>query len=376
MSARLLSRVCRVAWRVLLWVLAALYPVVLFTTVATGTSGFMGVEVFASAVLTILVGVLALRNPLAAHAILLFAWTAALTQMQYGSVGILQALLTDLTVGYIAATRSRRVSVSVAVVTLVVQALSIAAYLEADDNLLMSVLLAMIVTWMVGNSVRARRAHTETMRVQATAQAVAAERLRIARELHDMVAHSIGIIAIQAGVGGRVIDTQPGEARNALNAIEATSRDTLSGLRRMLTALRKDDPGSVPLGPAPGLDDLPSLAEAAMDAGVEVDVRTKGTPRPLPPDVDLSAYRIVQEAVTNVVRHAGTDHCRVTIDYRDGELAIEVDDDGHGGVVGSGYGIVGMRERATLLRGEFTAGPRPEGGFRVAARIPAPPAAA
>ncbi|WP_431521692.1 sensor histidine kinase [Actinomadura madurae] len=112
-----------------------------------------------------------------------------------------------------------------------------------------------------------------------------------------------------------------------------------------------------------------------MDAGVTVDLRTEGEPRPLPPDVDLSAYRIVQEAVTNVVRHAGTDRCRVTIGYRDAELAIEVEDDGHGGMVGTGYGITGMRERAALLRGEFTAGPRPEGGFRVAARIPAPAAA-
>jgi signal transduction histidine kinase len=167
-----------------------------------------------------------------------------------------------------------------------------------------------------------------------------------------------------------VIDTQPAEARNALDAIEATSRDTLSGLRRMLTALRKDDPGTAPLGPVPGLNELDRLAEATKDAGVRIDVQTKGTPRPLPSDVDLSAYRIVQEAVTNVVRHAGTDNGRVTIDYRDDELAIEIEDDGHGGMVGTGYGLVGMRERVALLRGEFAAGPRPEGGFRVAARIP------
>jgi signal transduction histidine kinase len=173
-----------------------------------------------------------------------------------------------------------------------------------------------------------------------------------------------------------VIDTQPGEARNALEAIEATSRDTLSGLRRMLTALRKDDPGAAPLGPAPGLADLGRLAAATMDAGVRVDVRIEGEPKPLPPDVDLSAYRIVQEAVTNVVRHAGTDSCRVTIGYRDDDLAVEIDDDGDGGVVGTGYGIVGMRERVALLRGEFTAGPRPGGGFRVAARLPLPAAVA
>ncbi|WP_236008849.1 sensor histidine kinase [Actinomadura physcomitrii] len=293
-------------------------------------------------------------------------------QTRNGTIAGLEILLTDIAVCYIATTRRRRFSLPVAVVTCVLQLMSVVAWLSADDVLLVTIVLAAVVTWMTGNSIQVRRAHTEILREQATAQAVAAERLRIARELHDMVAHSIGIIAIQAGVGGRVIDTQPGEARNALAAIEATSRDTLSGLRRMLTALRRDEPGAAPLGPAPGLADLGHLAAATMDAGVQVDVRIEGEPRPLPPDVELSAYRIVQEAVTNVVRHAGTDSCRVTIGYRDGELAVGIDDEGDGGVVGTGYGIVGMRERVALLRGEFTAGPRPGGGFGVAARLPVP----
>ncbi|WP_021593942.1 sensor histidine kinase [Actinomadura welshii] len=375
MSALPLSRARHVAWTALLWSGAVLYPVVVYVALRSGRQGYAGLEILLPVLLTVLVAVLLTRHPLPVHAILLLTWTVGLLEMQIGAIAGLQILLTDLAVCYIAATRSQRVSLGVAAVTLAVQGLSVAAFLSADDVLLMAVVLAMAVTWMTGNSVRVRRAHAKTLREQATAQAVAAERLRIARELHDMVAHSIGIIAIQAGVGGRVIDTQPAEARNALNAIEATSRDTLSGLRRMLTALRRDDPGAAPLGPVPGLDDLARLAEATMDAGVTVDLRTEGEPRPLPPDVDLSAYRIVQEAVTNVVRHAGTDRCRVTIGYRDAELAIEVEDDGHGGMVGTGYGITGMRERAALLRGEFTAGPRPEGGFRVAARIPAPAAA-
>jgi signal transduction histidine kinase len=374
MSALPPSRVRRAAWTALTWFGAALYPFVLYVSILNGRHGFFGLQILLPAALTVLVAVLLTRRPLPAHGILLAAWILALTEMPNGTVAGLEILLTDLAVCYIAATRPPKFSVPVAVVTYALQTLSVTAFLSANDVLLVTVLLAMVVTWMTGNSVRVRRGHAELLRVQATAQAVAAERLRIARELHDMVAHSIGIIAIQAGVGGRVIDTQPAEARNALNAIEATSRDTLSGLRRMLTALRKDDPA--PLGPAPGLDDLARLAEATLDAGVEVDLRTTGERRPLPPDVDLSAYRIVQEAVTNVVRHAGTGHCRVTIDYRDGELAIEVEDDGRGGVVGAGYGIVGMRERVGLLRGEFAAGPRPGGGFRVAARIPAPAAAA
>ncbi|TDB93554.1 sensor histidine kinase [Actinomadura sp. 7K534] len=374
MTALPLSRVRRVVWTAVLWFAAVLYPVVLFATMASGESGFVGEEVLVSALLTVLTLALLLRNPLPVQVILLFAWTAALVQMQDGAIAGLQILITDLGVGYIAATRSRRVSVPVAVVTLAVQFLSVLAFVSAEDILLMTVVLAVAVAWMVGNSVRGRREHAETLREQATAQAVAEERLRIARELHDMVAHSIGIIAIQAGVGGRVIETQPAEARNALNAIEVTSRETLAGLRRMLTVLRRDDAGAAPLDPAPGLGDLDRLAEAAKDAGVRVDLRVKGERRPLPPDVDLSAYRIVQEAVTNVVRHAGTDACRVTIGYGDGELSIEVDDDGRGGVLGPGYGIVGMRERVGLLRGDLIAGPRPDGGFRVAARLPLPAA--
>ncbi|MFA1537651.1 sensor histidine kinase [Actinomadura monticuli] len=370
MSALPLSRVGRVTGVVLAWCGAVLYPGVLFVTLSSGRVGFREPDVLLVVLLTVLVLALLRRRPLPAHAILVVAWTLAALERQNGTVVGGLILLTDLSVAYIASSRPRKISIPVAAATFVVQVLTVLAFGAANDQLLMTTVLAMGITWMAGNSVRVRRTHAEAMHAQATAQAVAAERLRIARELHDMVAHSIGIIAIQAGVGGRVIDTQPAEARNALDAIETTSREALSGLRRMLTALRKDDPGAAPLGPAPGLDELPGLAAAALDAGVRVDVRTEGERRPLPPDVDLSAYRIVQEAVTNVVRHAGTDHCRVTLHYGDGVLAIEVADDGTGGMVGTGYGLVGMRERVTLLRGAFSAGPRPEGGFRVAARIP------
>ena len=162
-----------------------------------------------------------------------------------------------------------------------------------------------------------------------------AERLRIARELHDMVAHSIGIIAIQAGAGRRVFDARPDEARDALAAIEATSRETLSGLRRMLTGLRRADPepgpGQAPLDPAPGLADIERLAATTLDAGVKVEVDWRGSREPLPADIDLSAFRIIQEAVTNVVRHAGTSQCQVSISQQDGQLSIEVTDSGRGG---------------------------------------------
>ena len=235
----------------------------------------------------------------------------------------------------------------------------------------------MIIAWFIGNSIRQAQAQAELVRDQAAAQTVMAERLRIARELHDMVAHSIGIIAIQAGSGRSVFDARPDEALDALVTIEATSRETLSGLRRMVTGLRRADPepgpGQAPLGPPPGLADIDRLAATARDAGVQVEVDWHGSREPLPADIDLSAFRIIQEAVTNVVRHASTGQCQVLIDQQDGQLSIEVTDSGHGSAAAAdGYGITGMRERATLLGGDFSAGPRPEGGFRVAARLPVP----
>ncbi|RMI32070.1 sensor histidine kinase [Actinomadura harenae] len=247
------------------------------------------------------------------------------------------------------------------------------------------VVLGFVAAMTTARMLRERREHAVELRSRETERAVAAERLRIARELHDMVAHSIGIVAIQAGVGGRVIDTQPDEARNALAAIEATSRETLAGLRRMLVTLREsagdagDGAAAAPLDPAPGLTDLDRLVAATRDAGVRVDLRWTGERRPLPPEVDLSAFRIVQESVTNVVRHARVDACRVTIGFTEDGLTVDIEDDGTGGAPGpsggvqrdgGGFGIVGMRERAALLRGELAAGPRPGGGFRVAARIP------
>jgi signal transduction histidine kinase len=242
--------------------------------------------------------------------------------------------------------------------------------------------LATIIAWLIGHSIRQAQAQAELVRAQAAAQTAMAERLRIARELHDIVAHSIGIIAIQAGAGHRVFDARPAQARDALAAIEATSRETLSGLRRMMTGLRRADlepgPGQAPPGPAPGLAAIERLAASALEAGVKVDVEWHGSREPLPADIDLSAFRIIQEAVTNVVRHAGTGQCQVCIDKQDGQLSLEVTDSGRGGsghgggVAGTGYGITGMRERAALLGGDFSAGPRPGGGFRVAVRLPLP----
>ncbi|KAB2348276.1 sensor histidine kinase [Actinomadura rudentiformis] len=355
----------------LTWCLVLPYPVVMYAAMASGHNGFTSVEILAIVVSTAVAAGLLRRRPLFALALLLAGWSLALAVMQNVEVGYLELLITDLAVGFVAATRPPRVSLIAAAMALTTQTAS-AALLAPESTVIVLVTVAVVAVWAAGNSIRERRAHAEELAAQATDQAVTAERLRIARELHDMVAHSIGVIAIQAGVGNRVIDTQPAEARNALAAIEATSRETLTGLRGMLVALRRADSGAAPLAPTPGLADLDRLAATTLDAGVRVDVQRLGSPRPLPPDLDLSAFRIIQEAVTNVVRHADTPSCQVVVDYLDGALAIEITDDGPGRAApGTGYGITGMRERVSLLNGHFAAGPRPEGGFRVAARLPA-----
>nr|QIY68095.1 sensor histidine kinase [Streptomyces sp. RLB1-33] len=339
---------------------------------------------------SLLAGVLR-RVPLLALTMTLFGATAVVVmppRHAHASLALsyqgefLSYLAVDLVLGFIVATRTRRDSIVAVAVSLIAQLLLIGGFAHGDNLTANSViaLLAMVASCMVGLLSRERREHAVALRAQEVAEAVTAERLRIARELHDMVAHSIGIIAIQAGVGSRVIQTQPAEAREALRAIEATSRETLSGLRRTLVALRQTDPESAAAGqssraPSPGLADIERLAAATADAGVRVDVRFSGEQRPLPADIGLSAYRIVQEALTNVVRHAGTGHCRVTVHYGNKELSVEVVDDGRGATengLAHGFGIVGMRERAGLLHGHLSAGPRPEGGFQVAAQLPLP----
>ncbi|MFC8722665.1 sensor histidine kinase [Kitasatospora sp. NPDC057198] len=238
------------------------------------------------------------------------------------------------------------------------------------------VALAVPFAWLAGRFVRQREEYRRELLVQAESRAVTAERLRIGRELHDMVAHGIGVVAIQAGAGARVIDGSPERAREALLAIEATSRETLRGLRQLLGLLREPQAGAgaeAEPSPGAGLADLERLVATTARAGVRVEVRVSGERRPLPPAVDRSAFRIVQESVANVVRHAGTDRCEVTVDFRPGELRLTVRDDGPGSaapVAGSGYGIRGMRERVALLGGRLDAGPLPAGGFRVTAHLP------
>jgi signal transduction histidine kinase len=240
--------------------------------------------------------------------------------------------------------------------------------------------------WLLGHFVGVRRAYTarleqtaelERARAELARRAVAEERLRLARELHDVVAHSISVIAVQSGVGAHIANTQPEEAAKALAAIEATSRAALTELRRLLGVLRQEGEPQGSLAPVPGLADLDALLAEVAKAGLAVRLRVEGTASPLPAGVDLSAYRIVQEALTNVVKHAGPASAQVTVGYHDQDVTVEVTDDGSGvtaptddGQARVGHGLIGMRERVAVFGGDLEAGPRPSGGFRVAARLP------
>ncbi len=363
----------RIAGEALAWCEALALPVIVTAAVPRPVRGTpVAVGVLVSVVASALVFGLLRRRPLPALVLLLFSWFLAASTAR--SWGMLAGSLVTVApaVGYVAATRSRWISGPGAVLALGALVAESTVAVTGRDFVPAATLaiLSVLTAWLAGASVRDRREHATALQTQAAAQAVTAERLRIARELHDMVAHSIGIIAIQAGVGARVIQTQPAEARSALDAIEATSRQTLAGLRHMLTALRQ--PEDAPLAPTPGLADIERLAEATGRAGVRVDVQWRGQRRPLPPELDVAAYRIVQEALTNVVRHAGTDRARVIVETTGDELAIEIVDEGRGGTGEVGFGLVGMRERVDLLHGRLTAGPGPDGGFRVSVRLPIP----
>jgi signal transduction histidine kinase len=245
----------------------------------------------------------------------------------------------------------------------------------------------LLVLAAAGEGLRLRRVRAEETaraREEEAHRRAGEERLRIARELHDVLAHNISLISVQAGVALHLMDEQPDQARTALTAIKSASKDALGELRSVLDVLRAGevDEGA-PRAPTTGIDDLDRLVSGATAAGIDVRVVASGTPRPLPPSVDLAAFRIVQEALTNVARHAGRATAIVSITYGDRGLTVQVEDDGHGrpapeggrGVAGNGpgggNGIRGMQERARALGGQLEAGPKPDGGFRVTASLPA-----
>ena len=241
----------------------------------------------------------------------------------------------------------------------------------------------LVAGWATGRTVRswrhksvalelANRELTEQRELQAQA-AVAVERGRIARELHDVVAHNVSMMVVQAGAAARVLRDQQPDVRNALEVIAATGRETVDEMRTLLGVLRSED-GQAALKPQPGLADLEQLVSGVREAGLPVTLRIEGAARPLPPALDLSAFRIVQEALTNALKHAGPARAEVTVRYADGLVSLEITDSGRGphDGGGTGHGLVGMRERVAMFGGKLEAARGDGGGFTVRARLPVP----
>ncbi|MBB4964975.1 sensor histidine kinase [Saccharothrix violaceirubra] len=263
----------------------------------------------------------------------------------------------------------RRPAVTALVATVVMSgaALMVSQPTPDDIGLVAFVGLYGSAAWALGRFTRARRAFAAREEAERATRAVTEERLRIARELHDVVAHSLSLITVKAGVAAHVARTRPDEVVDALAVIEATSRDTLVEMRRLLGVLRSDD--ATGTAPMPGLADLAGLVERAADAGVDVTLEVTGGG--LPDGVGLTVFRIVQESVTNVVKHAAPARCSVRVAVTDDEVGIEVVDDGtRAARAGGGHGLMGMRERVAMYGGDFEADRRPAGGFAVKARIP------
>jgi signal transduction histidine kinase len=266
-------------------------------------------------------------------------------------------------------------------------AITLSMLVDPNDDLVdwLIAFLSTTTAWLVGNNVRVYRAYTGELEAKAerldrdrraeAERAVAEERLRLARELHDVAAHHVSVIALHAEAGQALLPTDPERANESLEVIGEVARTTLTELRRVVGVLREDR--AAPLAPQPGLAQLPMLVDEVGRAGLPVTLQVSGTPGSINRTLDTSAYRIVQEALTNVLRHAGPATAQVRICYEPDAVAVEVLDDGIGPANGEGavladggHGLAGMQERAAMLGGTLTAGARPDRGFAVAARLP------
>jgi signal transduction histidine kinase len=333
------------------------------------------------------------RLPRSVLAIVLLVAVAALLARREGP----SAFYVVLALYSVVAVSSRRAAL--AIVAVVAGVILTAVIAGGGDQVVPSAIggvALMLLAWLAGENTQASRVYASQQAERAAEQVAAAEaeraaqvrraladeRAEIARELHDIVAHAMSVIAVRSGVARMVIDTQPEQAREALAIIETTTRRSLQEMRLLVGVLRDSADHRTELSPVPGLGDLDRLVADTAVAGVDVDLVVDGTVRALPPAADLSAYRIVQEALTNVVRHAGPTRARVRISYRLDEVGIEVTDDGPRGLRPgpaprgvSGHGLIGMRERAALFGGQLTAGPQAAGfGVRASLRTDGFPA--
>jgi signal transduction histidine kinase len=435
-------RIRRTHWVVLDYVVAAVCALIIFGTLfngvalarlpVTGWHARDWLPPLLAVCLSIPVAIRR-REPVLAFAVILAAcaWVLVLR----GEITRGPFLPLALVLYLVAATRGRRAALTAltaALALLTVQGVILSLTGRGAGNAV-GVGLVLIICWMIGYSVRQRRSYVARLQQQAMDNAITVERLRIARELHDVVAHSMTVVAVQAGFGEYVFDRQPAEARAALAAIQTVTSEALADMQRMLGALRQagggmagevpgpaggaavppvQAPAAAPLAPAPGLADLDRLVAGTAGAGIRVEVLRTGPAGAIPAGIDLSAFRIVQEALTNVVKHSGADRCLVRIAHGAGQLCVEITDPGQrpvpapatgaravamaaapapavagapapavtgpggsgarAGLAPGGHGIAGMRERVSLCGGEFAAGPLPGPGFRVTARFPLP----
>jgi signal transduction histidine kinase len=278
--------------------------------------------------------------------------------------------------------RPRTIALALAVATVLGAAVAYAAvtvgYTPAAAGFIVN-LVPVTGAWFIADSVAARRRYEAGLAAQAErerAAEVREERVRIAREMHDVVAHALAVITVQAGVGRRLAARRPEEAVSALGLIETIGRTAEDELRVVLGLLRDGTPGAAPLAPAPALTDVKDLVETVRAAGVPVELRMEGTDRPLSPSLELSIYRVLQEALTNVVKHAPGARVAAELTVSAGKLRLDVRDDGGPGSAveqagpGAGHGITGMRERTGAFGGWLSAGPAAGGGFRVTAEVP------
>jgi signal transduction histidine kinase len=286
-----------------------------------------------------------------------------------------------------ASARLAQIAALVAVIALAVALVLDAPRSDLQDALVMYLVFS--VAWLLGNGVRDRRQRTAELEERASAlertrtaeaeRAVVQERNRIAREMHDVVAHHVSMMVVQAEAGPVALERDPARAVESFEIISASGKQVLREMRRLLGVLRADPQDR--LAPQPGISDVAALVDRVRAAGLDVQLRVAGRARDLPPAVDLSAFRLLQEALTNVLRHAGTARASVLVEYRPDVLHLEVLDDGIGaasstangerGISGEqGHGLLAMRERMRLVSGSVEAGPRPEGGWAVRARLP------
>jgi signal transduction histidine kinase len=302
----------------------------------------------------------------------------------FASFGFLLALYT------VSAHRERRISIPAAIASAaVVLTLLIGSKEPFELDALFAEGLVIGAVWFIGDGLRTKRSQVSTLedratrfereREEAAQQAVAEERRVIARELHDMVAHNVSVIVAQSGAAQRVLDEDPEEGRLALRSIEDTGREALVEMRRLLGLLRTDHDRPDERHPQRGLDDIGALLSQVREAGVHVSLTVEGTPRPLPAGLDLSAFRIVQEGLTNVLKHAGAVSAAVRIRYERSSLHLTISDDGSGpgdvdpDPLRARYGHLGMRERVGLFGGRLRVGPRPGTGYEVVVSLPLDP---